>query len=182
MPPPPLPSVAFPSLGCLTLWVEGSPCAAGTPFFPFLLRFFRCLRASHQIVNPSPPDHPAGGTLIPNENFPHGKISRSLKAVYNLIANPDSDFPITRVPPLRCSPMARQTINRRCFSSRAPPSLYKYTLCLQRTPDLVLRPSSVAQARHVLCGGYHSWRRSTGTIWQSKVRPGRHLPAAWSPQ
>ena len=34
----------------------------------------------------------AAGTLIPNENFPHGKISRSLKAAYNLIADPASGF------------------------------------------------------------------------------------------
>lgn len=32
------------------------------------------------------------GTLIPNENFPHGKISRSLKAAYNLIADSNSGF------------------------------------------------------------------------------------------
>ena len=39
----------------------------------------------------------AAGTLIPNENFPHGKISRSLKAAYNLIADPASGFPREKV-------------------------------------------------------------------------------------
>lgn len=42
-----------------------------------------------------------GGTLIPNENFPHGKISRSLKAAYNLIADPNSGFSRNKVAHLK---------------------------------------------------------------------------------
>ena len=52
--------------------------------------------AGHIAETTGTPFRPAG-TLIPNENFPHSKISRSLKAAYNLIADSNSGFPREKV-------------------------------------------------------------------------------------